>query len=160
MQSKHETTREFEDLLRLALEADEAGVFRSTPADACSIMAKAQQEVAGETVVTTKSGSVLRFGRLVAPLAACVMIVVGISQMWPTNSGQPTMTSSQFANSTMMVDSVEKCSADFTLFQTCFTGPSLDGLTSDCKCADLDRDGDVDFADFGLMQRASAMSNG
>ncbi len=172
MQSEHETTRDFEDLLRMAVEAEQAGVFRPTPADPAAIMSDphrnaTRDDASRQATRESESGFaghrlVLRLGRLAGSLAACLVIAVGISQIWPAGGGQSSHVAnlSQSTGATMLVDSVERCSSDFTLFNTCFTGPSIDGLTSDCRCVDFDRDGDVDFADFGLMQRASAMSNG
>jgi hypothetical protein len=41
---------------------------------------------------------------------------------------------------------------DFSMFQGCITGP--DGAVEPgCEDADFDEDGDVDFLDFGVLQK-------
>jgi hypothetical protein len=40
---------------------------------------------------------------------------------------------------------------DYRMFAACFDGPALTTAT-DCTCADLDADGDVDLVDFAGMQ--------
>ncbi len=144
--------RQFEDLLNLTADAEQAGVFRATPIDAHSIMQQAHNEMSSE--------SSWRWGLLAGPLAACLVAAFGLSQFWPAAPQNRVAQSTRNAGSVIMADSVERCGGDFTLFNTCFTGPAQDELSAECRCVDLDKDGDVDFADFGLMQRASALSNG
>jgi Low-density lipoprotein receptor repeat class B len=49
-------------------------------------------------------------------------------------------------------DLVDIC--DFENFVQCFTGPIDSVLEGNCADSDSDRDGDIDFADFGLLQSA------
>ena len=43
--------------------------------------------------------------------------------------------------------------ADFDIFLSCFTGPEGGEVPFECAPADLDSDDDIDFADFGRLQR-------
>jgi len=49
---------------------------------------------------------------------------------------------------------------DLAIFQPCVTGPAIiPQLSPTCQLADLDRDGDIDQSDFGLLQRCYSGSS-
>jgi hypothetical protein len=43
---------------------------------------------------------------------------------------------------------------DHLSFALCVTGPGLGPVVNACRCMDLDRDGDVDLADWARFQAA------
>ena len=136
---------EFEDLLREAHEAEQAGVFRPT-----------QVDIGGLVSRPVRSPS-LRLYRLVlagVPMAACVALFLGLAAFW--NAGNP---SSRNPNGNASVrhpvaDPAARCEALENL-RACFSGPGIPA-GSDCQCGDKDADGDVDLRDLGMFQMGDA----
>jgi len=167
-----------EDLMREAAEADQAGVFRSTPVEATALMtmlrsASGSAGLTGADLADSGRTDVLpgtparrlrwmAVAKIVVPLAACVAVFVGVARLTPTteplimvdNGGTPPSTSSMLAGGN------DSGWIDFGQFDRCFTGPAIGALGGECAHVDFDSDGDVDFADFGVLQRQLASARG
>lgn len=143
--------KSFEQLLLNAVQAEQAGVFDSTPVDAAELLESGSARKSG------RNRGWLHVARVVTPLAACLGLWVGFNQtgLWAPVVPVPSVES--VGNS--LVNGEAIC-YDFTMFERCFTGPGSGSASGDCACADLDNDGDVDFADFGRFQRLISPQDG
>ncbi len=129
---------DLQQLLLHAAKAETAGVFRQTPVDTALIMAetRGRRGWLGITLIAT-------------PIAACMALWFGLVEL---NPGAP------IANVPIsaVISNTEAGGSDcvsLAVLNSCLTGPGATSLPGDCACADLDSDGDVDFADFGRFQQ-------
>ncbi len=145
MRRNHPNYEDLEQLLLHSADAERAGVFNRSPVDPAVLLAAVS--TGGDVTAARAGGPVacapgsdrsrgwMYVAGVLAPIAACVAIWFGVNQ---------------FANG-------EVDCYDFLVFDSCFTGPSgadsREPLSGQCACVDLDQDGDVDFADFGHLQR-------
>lgn len=136
--NKHRTSESIESLLLDLSDADRAGVFRRT-------------EVTSSSRATVGSSPRMLVFRLsVAGLAAAACLGLfalllnapGVGLMGPGTTGavatRPFVTVTEFTG--------------------CVAGPMTDPARGDCSPADQDADGDVDLADYRVMQLAGTRS--
>ena len=136
---------QFERLMREAREADQAGVFSSTPVDVVALVAEP---------VLTGPAHWYRHVLVGLPLAACIAMFFGVATLWQAGSG----TGDSIINGTTAVStlggtgvsSIEQCQ-NLDTFRTCFCGPGIP-VGEECRCVDFDGDGDVDLRDMGSFQ--------
>ncbi len=151
MNRKALNNNDLERFLLDATEADRAGVFTATPVDAASLLAQGV-----ESTGTRRVAGLYRWAKIVTPLAACVGLWIGVEQS--DLFGPESVISNVPAMNGALAGGEIDC-IELSQFNRCFTGPS--GAPSvDCACADLDQDGDVDFADFGKFQTIVTARNG
>lgn len=133
---------DLERLLLHATQAELAGVFRKTPVDPASIMAQ-----------TRGRRGWLRGARIAMPIAACVALWFGLAETGSLAPDVAVPVSAVISNTgSGVVEGGSDC-VSLAMLNSCLTGPGVTTLSRDCACADLDRDGDVDFADFGRFQQ-------
>lgn len=156
MHGETDKSGDFERLLLNAVEAERHGVFNRTPVDANALMCGNAESSAGEA--SPRTGGWLGVARKFAPLAACVVLSFGIGKIWLTGSRAVVPNVGQPVALRALAAAEHDACRDLVLFDGCFTGPSAESLSGHCSCVDFDRDGDVDWADFGLFQRAVSSS--
>ncbi len=140
---------ELERLLLHAVEAERAGVFERTAVDAVSLVGD-----------SPRSRGWLGIARVATPIAACVGLWFGVSEMgiWSPEAAGP-MTHAAVNMNAALIGQDADC-VNLAVLNSCITGPGGGDLSGDCVCADLDNDGDVDFADFGRFQTTVAPHRG
>jgi hypothetical protein len=164
MDRKVLSRNELEKLLLDATESVQAGVFRKTSINSSSIFAAANavstRENEGESSNSARRGW-FSVARVATPIAACLLIWVGVRTTdFDSNVTQPAVPQAMVAVHGGLLGETGSADRGLALFNSCFTGPGADLLSGDCSDADLDRDGDVDFADFGRFQRQIVSKNG
>jgi hypothetical protein len=128
------------DLLDLHA-AEEAGVFRPTRVNRAVLLRSARAH----------RFSFFRSYRVLVPIAACFVMVVGVwSVMFHTEVGPINGRASMVANNSTAGDLGDG-------IQACVSGP---GSMEDASCSvyDYDSDGDVDLVDFSRHQMVVAMA--
>lgn len=154
MSRKHYNPADVEALLAISREAQEAGVSNRTVVDVDELTRRFAAAVAYPREAPADRWRVVSFLRAAAvPLAACLVIVVGLARL-----GGPVAT--PLADTSSLAQSELDCHGSGTVqwvslasFAGCLTGPGQPISTAECACADLDRDGDVDLVDYGRFQR-------
>ncbi|GJM25905.1 MAG: hypothetical protein DHS20C16_23200 [Phycisphaerae bacterium] len=140
-----------EMLIAKAASAQKAGVFDQTSVDVSALVAP---------VVSSPLVRFYEKALVGLPLAACLGIVIGIGSMLGGPGGQSDSgiagVGSLVTSQGLVDTTAELCSLESVT--RCFTGPGED-IDSDCGCADLDSDGDVDLADLGTYQQMYALNN-
>lgn len=140
-------------LIAKAASAQKAGVFDSTQVDVSALV---------DSGVNSRLIRFYEKALVGLPLAACLGIVIGIGSMIGGPNGQsPAVVSNggTAVTSHGLTDSgavTELCS--FESVTRCFAGPG-EVIDSECGCADLDSDGDVDLVDLGTYQQQYALMN-
>jgi len=119
--------------------AESAGVFIQTELDPLWLYRGRRFAIRGFSIF-----------KVAVPLAAALLMAVGLSWVGRTSAPDDVPSNLQMASS----DCPGLDSTEFTLasFSSCVTGPNGSITSSECLCADLDRDGDVDLLDFGRLQ--------
>ncbi len=147
MTHQHRQPNELESLIAEVRQLDEAGVFNRTPVSPASLLA----EVGGPT--QPRWHHRLYVGLQVA---ACVGLVAGAATLWRASNSATNSVS--VGGSGYDVASVvgDQPTGTMELLTYCLAGPGASGAGSDCSTVDLDLDGDVDLADFGLFQTTFA----
>ncbi|MBI4719380.1 MAG: hypothetical protein HY763_16415 [Planctomycetes bacterium] len=141
-------------LLELA-EAERAGVFRPTAADAQEVLARAIVAAPTSNAAASREPAVVRFLRVRwLPLGAAAMLVFGV---WGVLFQRELVNVTQRAKVAALLTSgggpaarEHDCDGSIT---GCFSGPTRLAL-SGCRTYDYDADGDVDLADIGTFQLA------
>ena len=128
-----------ERLLAEWAQLDQAGVFQRTPVDLARLAVMARPA----------AHSPWRRWLIGLQAAACLALVVGLSSWWWASS----KTSNLPGPVGPMVHSGSTTGPAAAGFQHCLNGPASGSLSSDCRGADYDLDGDVDLADYGAYQR-------
>jgi hypothetical protein len=147
MTSQTNSQNDFERFMLETMQADQCRVQDRTPVDAETLMAAA---------APASASWLWRMASMAAPMAACIALFFGVSRVWVTGPGATTPATSLNGGA---VATVSYC-FDLPTFADCFTGPGGDPLSTECACVDYDQDGDVDFADFGALQREAPGSAG
>lgn len=155
------TEKNLQQLMVDAIECDKLGVFARTPVSAAGLLSVATGTADSGSRVRRAGGRVGRVIRYGLPLAACVGLWFGVGEM--VFDGSPTavpMTKVlESGNGSALVNGASKCH-DLSIFDGCMTGPESGSLSGECSCVDFDRDGDVDFVDFGYLQRQVSPQRG
>ena len=141
---------ELDRLMLEAAEAQQAGVFGSTPIDVEALVAK-----------PVLAGPAYWYQHLLVglPLAACIAMFFGIAALWHAGSGPgDDLTNGTTAVSTFggtVVSAIERCQTPENL-RNCLSGPGTP-VSNECRCVDFDGDGDVDLRDLGAFQVNSSI---
>lgn len=128
-----------EGLLLESAKAEASGVFIQTELDPLWLERGGRFAIRGYSIF-----------KVAVPLAAALLMAFGLSWIGRTSTTTDVTSSYPIASS----DCPGLDSTEFTLasFSTCVTGPNGSIASSECLCADFDRDGDVDLLDFGRLQ--------
>lgn len=146
------SSHDIEALLALDHEAGEAGVSNRTPIAVDDLVGQPVEERHGSRVARSAEFKFARFLRAAVPLAACLTIVVGLKQL-ESPSAIPLSNSSGYSPADSDCTGLDPVPwASLASFSACLSGPGQPIPSTDCICADLDQDGDVDLLDYGRYQ--------
>ena len=141
-----------EQIMLEADQAGQAGVFRRTPVDAGSLLAR------GPAV--RASWFRRHHHALVGlPVAACLALVTVLGTLHygggPASDMTPVAVNQAAGPGSFdAVASQPTLNRQAEVLFSCFTGPGQGPIPSECSSADYDGDGDVDLVDFGEFQLA------
>ncbi|HUU83254.1 MAG TPA: hypothetical protein VM243_07090 [Phycisphaerae bacterium] len=135
---------DIERLIAQVRDLEEAGVFRQTPVDVASLV---------------QGGRCERPRRLTHRLfvglqvAAGVALVVGLVTVWRLGVSSDVPDGMGNSSGADVVNAIPAGQAEQArAVARCLTGPAGGSLAEYCQSVDLDRDGDVDLADYGALQ--------